>query len=54
MKNEKTYKETHVRVLVNGKYKWIHRDLAVRVLRSDGHGWRWKLLDDLPDPVGLR
>ena len=49
-----TFRESHVRVLVDGRYQWVHRDLAVRVLRTDGRGWRWRLLADLPDPVGLR
>lgn len=54
MKSENKYKETHVRVKIGDRYHWVPREKCVRVLRKDGNGWRWKLLEDLPDPVGLR
>ena len=54
MEKKKSYRENHVRVKIGDRYYWKRREECVRVLRKDGNGWRWKLLDDLPDPVGLR
>ena len=54
MEKKNTYRETHIRVKIGDRYRWTPREQCVRVLRKDGNGWMWKLLDDLPDPVGLR